>query len=148
MVRHGTKLIRGTVPDHIEATPDGRRYVTWTIDNQKYSDTFDTVMMAVGRYADTVKLNLESVLVKCDKSGKIICTPDDRTTCPSIFAIGDVVLGRPELTPTAIKCGQLLSKRLFAGATELMDYEFVATTVFTPIEYGCIGYSEEDAKKT
>lgn len=28
-----------------------------------------------------------------------------------------------------------------------MDYECIATTVFTPLEYGCIGYSEEDAKK-
>jgi len=27
-----------------------------------------------------------------------------------------------------------------------MDYNFVPTTVFTPIEYGCIGFSEEDAK--
>lgn len=25
------------------------------------------------------------------------------------------------------------------------DYINVATTVFTPLEYGCIGYSEEDA---
>lgn len=27
-----------------------------------------------------------------------------------------------------------------------MDYVNVATTVFTPLEYGCVGYSEEDAK--
>jgi thioredoxin reductase (NADPH) len=41
----------------------------------------------------------------------------------------------------------LLSKRLFAGATEKMDYINVPTTVFTPLEYGCCGYSEEDAKE-
>jgi len=28
-----------------------------------------------------------------------------------------------------------------------MDYKFTPTTVFTPIEYGCIGFSEEDAIK-
>lgn len=27
------------------------------------------------------------------------------------------------------------------------DYKKVATTVFTPLEYGAIGYSEEDAVK-
>lgn len=27
------------------------------------------------------------------------------------------------------------------------DYKKVATTVFTPVEYGAIGYSEEDAIK-
>lgn len=26
-----------------------------------------------------------------------------------------------------------------------MDYRNVATTVFTPVEYGCVGYSHEDA---
>lgn len=26
-----------------------------------------------------------------------------------------------------------------------MNYKFIPTTVFTPIEYGCMGYSEEDA---
>jgi len=28
-----------------------------------------------------------------------------------------------------------------------MNYKLIATTVFTPLEYGCIGYSEEDANK-
>ena len=27
-----------------------------------------------------------------------------------------------------------------------MDYTNVATTVFTPLEYGCVGYSEVDAQ--
>jgi thioredoxin reductase (NADPH) len=85
--------------------------------------------------------------VKTDNSGKIICTPDDRTSTENIFAIGDVVVGRPELTPVAIKCGQLLAERLYKGPGTLMNYEFIATTVFTPLEYGCVGYSEEDAKK-
>jgi hypothetical protein len=29
-----------------------------------------------------------------------------------------------------------------------MSYKNVPTTVFTPIEYGCVGYSQEDAIKT
>jgi pyruvate/2-oxoglutarate dehydrogenase complex dihydrolipoamide dehydrogenase (E3) component len=42
--------------------------------------------------------------------------------------------------------GKLLCDRLYAGATTLMSYENVPTTVFTPIEYGTVGLSEEDAK--
>lgn len=63
----------------------------------------------------------------------------------NIFAVGDVLYGNLELTPVAIKAGELLSQRLFGGATKLMDYVNVPTTVFTPIEYGACGYSEEDA---
>jgi len=43
--------------------------------------------------------------------------------------------------------GRLLAERLFKGSTENMDYKFVATTVFTPLEYGSVGYTEKDAQK-
>lgn len=51
----------------------------------------------------------------------------------------------PELTPVAIHAGKLLSRRLFGGSTDQMDYTNVATTVFSPLEYGCVGLSEEQA---
>uniref|UniRef100_A0A3Q3M031 Pyridine nucleotide-disulphide oxidoreductase dimerisation domain-containing protein n=1 Tax=Labrus bergylta TaxID=56723 RepID=A0A3Q3M031_9LABR len=54
--------------------------------------------------------------------------------------------GRPELTPTAIKAGKLLARRLAGHSAELMNYDNVATTVFTPLEYGCVGLSEEEAE--
>ncbi|XP_058137829.1 thioredoxin reductase 2, mitochondrial isoform X2 [Dasypus novemcinctus] len=53
--------------------------------------------------------------------------------------------GRPELTPTAILAGKLLARRLFGKSSVLMDYDNVPTTVFTPLEYGCVGLSEEEA---
>ena len=51
------------------------------------------------------------------------------------------------MTPTAIKAGKLLAKRLFAQSNVLMDYLNVPTTVFTPLEYGSIGYTEVEAKE-
>ena len=41
--------------------------------------------------------------------------------------------------------GKLLAERLFKGGQELMDYTNIATTVFTSLEYGAIGLSEEAA---
>lgn len=38
-------------------------------------------------------------------------------------------------------------QRLFGGSAELMDYTNVPTTVFTPLEYGCVGLNEEEAIK-
>ena len=108
---------------------------------------FDTVLFAIGRSADTKFLNLEQVGVKTAPNGKIIAGEDDKTSVPNIYAIGDCCHGRLELTPTAIMAGKLLAKRLFASKTRMMSYKFVPTTVFTPIEYGCCGYSQEDAEK-
>ncbi|KAH8053821.1 thioredoxin-disulfide reductase [Aureococcus anophagefferens] len=73
-------------------------------------------------------------------------TSTTRCPAPRAYAIGDVVEGRPELTPVAIEAGLRLARRLFGGKTEPMDYENVATTIFTPLEYGTIGLSEDDAK--
>ena len=41
----------------------------------------------------------------------------------------------------------LLSQRLFNGSKTLIDYVNVPTTVFTPLEYGCVGLAEEAAKE-
>lgn len=53
--------------------------------------------------------------------------------------------GCPELTPVAIQVGVKLAHRLFGGSKEAMDYINICTTVFTPIEYSCVGLSEDDA---
>ena len=45
----------------------------------------------------------------------------------------------------AIQAGVALARRLFGGSKEPMDYVNVCTTVFTPIEYSCVGLSEDDA---
>lgn len=44
-----------------------------------------------------------------------------------------------------MQAGHLLAKRLFGNVPILMDYSFVPTTVFTPLEYGCVGLNEENA---
>jgi thioredoxin reductase (NADPH) len=92
-------------------------------------------------------MGLKEVGVKLAKNGKVIANDDDTTSVPSIYAIGDVCEGRLELTPTAIRAGRFLAERLFKNQTRLMSYDYVATTVFTPIEYGMCGFSEEAARK-
>lgn len=49
------------------------------------------------------------------------------------------------MTPVAIQAGITLARRLFGGSKEAMDYVNICTTVFTPIEYSCVGLSEDDA---
>jgi len=47
----------------------------------------------------------------------------------------------------AIQAGKMLADRLYGGSSFFMDYHTIPTTVFTPLEYGAIGYAEEDAIK-
>lgn len=147
MEDHHTKFIRNAVPSKMEKPDEnGRIKVTYMQDGVEQSDEYDTVLFAIGRYAITAGLNLEAAGVKAEKNGKFIVNDEEQTNVPHIYALGDVLYGQLELTPVAIKAGALLANRLFRGHTEKMDYVNVPTTVFSPLEYGCVGYSEEDAQ--
>jgi len=148
-------FIRSCVPTKIEqieaAEPGkaGKFLVTAKYnDGTEYTNEFNTILFAVGRTADTEGLNLPAVGVKTGSQSKIVGDDADRTNVPNIYAIGDVLENRPELTPMAIQAGKLLGRRIAGAGTVLTDYNLVPTTVFTPLEYGTCGYSEEDAEKT
>ncbi|KAJ1490556.1 hypothetical protein T484DRAFT_1884036, partial [Baffinella frigidus] len=150
MQASGTRFVEKCVPVSIEAMPDGQRKVTYeNVDTKaRHVDYFETVMFAVGREPVTKELNLENAGVKLAEDGKI-WTWNERTTAPNVYALGDVSHGTPELTPVAIKQGLTLAKRIYADSKDdLVNLDHVPTTVFTPLEYGSIGMSEERATET
>ncbi|KAF1744259.1 LOW QUALITY PROTEIN: hypothetical protein MXB_5704 [Myxobolus squamalis] len=154
---HGI-IIRPAVPVEVEELAPidytnqkpGRRLVKYrmTETDQLFCEEFDTVMVAMGRLSCTSDIGLETIGVPVDLRHRIISIDNrEQTICENVFAIGDILAGKPQLTPVATKAGQLLARRLYGESFENCDYSLVPTTVFTPIEYGAIGYSEEDAKK-
>lgn len=50
------------------------------------------------------------------RNGKIPVNDEEQTNVPHIYAIGDILEGKLELTPVAIQAGKLLARRLFAGS--------------------------------
>ncbi|XP_045542761.1 thioredoxin reductase 1, mitochondrial isoform X2 [Papilio machaon] len=145
MEERGVRFHHKCVPLSVEKLESGQLKARWqnTDTGEQCEDVFDTVLMATGRYALTKALNLPAAGVVTE-NGKI-SAPTEQTNVGHIFAVGDVLEGRPELTPVAIHAGRLLARRLFAAGVQHMDYDNVATTVFTPLEYGCVGLSEETA---
>lgn len=109
-------------------------------------DIWDTVLFATGRRPVISAMKLDKAGIEVDSvTGKILVNSHDASSIPHIYAIGDVAMGRQELTPVAILAGKLLSKRLFGGSTDLMKYSMVPTTVFTPLEFSSVGLSESQA---
>ena len=151
MEGHGVKFVRECVPTALEkADPEGSRVTVKAkyLDGSEYSDEFDTVIFAIGRDAETAKLGLDKVLVKLNPSnGKVITDEHEQSSAEHVYAIGDMLDGRPELTPVAIQAGKLLARRLCGQSDVLTNYDNVPTTVFTPLEYGCCGLAEEAAKE-
>ncbi|XP_075880818.1 thioredoxin reductase 3 isoform X1 [Nelusetta ayraudi] len=151
MEGHGVKFIRKFVPtkiEELEAGTPGKLKVTAksTESDEIIEGEYNTVLIAVGRDACTDKIGLENTEVKVNpKNGKIPVNDEEQTNVPHIYAIGDILEGKLELTPVAIQAGKLLARRLFAGSKLKCDYINVPTTVFTPLEYGACGLSEDRA---
>lgn len=151
MENYGTKFLWKCFPTKLEKdSTNGKTIVHYQDESGvQHKDTYDTVLLAVGRHPVTQSLGLDKLGMDVDsKTQKIVGgygQDQERTSVPNMYAIGDVLHGRPELTPVAIKAGKLLSHRLFNGSNIQMDYDKVATTVFTPLEYGTFGISETTA---
>ena len=148
MVERNIPFLHKTIPKSVEKTPEGRLLVKYinTETQEEGSDVYDTVLWAIGRKGLVDDLNLEAAGVQVKKD-KIIVNSAEQTNIPHIYAVGDIIEGRPELTPVAIHAGRLLARRLFGNSKQMMDYSDVATTVFSPLEYACVGMAEEDAIK-
>ncbi|OXU22202.1 hypothetical protein TSAR_009950 [Trichomalopsis sarcophagae] len=146
METRGVDFIYHAKPTALEKQADGSILVHWVDkDGQIHKDVYDTVLFAIGRKALTKDLKLENAGVAVISENEKIDALNEQTNVPHVYAVGDVLHKKPELTPVAIHAGKLLAKRLYGNATELMDYTNVATTVFSPLEYGCVGLSEEQA---
>jgi thioredoxin/glutathione reductase (selenoprotein) len=142
MKDHGVKFMTGVTPTKLEKVENDQIKVTFSDGS---SEIYDTVLGAIGRNADTDKLGLKNVGVETNPKNKKIHAKLEQSNVPNIYAVGDVMEGCPELTPVAIQAGVSLARRLFGGSKEPMDYVNICTTVFTPIEYACVGLSEDDA---
>ncbi|VDD93537.1 unnamed protein product [Enterobius vermicularis] len=114
---------------------------------QEVSEDFNTVLMAIGRDAVTDDVGLDEIGVERAPNKKIIGRHEQSKSCPYVYAVGDVLDGCLELTPVARTAGKVLMRRLYTGNCEMTEYDKVPTTVFTPLEYGSCGLSEETAKQ-
>lgn len=142
----GVKFLNKCIPKSVEKLDSGKLKITWTDEaKQEFSDECDTVLFAIGRRALTKELKVENAGVKVAGDGEKIDGNNEQTNVSNVYAVGDVLYRKPELTPVAIHAGRLLARRLFGSSNVNMDYDNVATTVFTPLEYGCVGLSEETA---
>ncbi|MEN0044388.1 MAG: FAD-dependent oxidoreductase, partial [Pseudomonadota bacterium] len=99
-----------------------------------------------GRAAATDDLNLAAAGLEADADGFVPVDAWQQTTAPHIFALGDVT-GAVALTPVAIAAGRRLSDRLWGGMTDRrLDYENIATVVFTHPPTGTVGMTEAEAR--
>jgi glutathione reductase (NADPH) len=105
----------------------------------------DTVMFATGRVPNTNSLGLESAGVELDAQGAVRVDDESRSTCPSIYAVGDVT-NRVQLTPVAIREGQAFADTVFGKKPTKVDYSCIPSAVFSHPPLAGVGMTEGEAR--
>ena len=105
----------------------------------------DLLLFATGRKPNTAGLGLENTGVELKPSGAIVVDDDSRSTCASIFAVGDVT-DRVQLTPVAIREGQAFADTQFGGKPCRVDYGCIPSAVFSHPPLGGVGMTESEAR--
>ena len=107
--------------------------------------TFDRVLVAVGRRPNSAIDGLDQTKVKVNQRGFIEVDGQRRTAEPSIFAIGDVA-GDPMLAHKASHEARV-AVEVIHGKASVFEPRAIPAVVFTDPELAWTGLTETDAKK-
>jgi dihydrolipoamide dehydrogenase len=108
-------------------------------------ESYDVVLVAVGRRAYTGGLGLEDVGVAIDERGRIPVDAEYRTNVEGIYAIGDCTPG-PMLAHKAEDEAVVCVERI-CGIAAHLNYDAIPGIVYTAPELATVGMSEERARK-
>jgi glutathione reductase (NADPH) len=94
---------------------------------------------------NTAGLGLETAGAQVDAHGAIRVDAENRSTCASIFGVGDVT-NRVQLTPVAIREGQAFADSCFGGKPTKVDYDCIPSAVFSHPPLAGVGMTEAQAR--
>ena len=142
-VRKGIDFKFNSTIDRIEKSKNGRLKLTMTGCDDIEADQ---LLFAVGRRPNTEDLGLEEAGVELGDHGAVKVDEDNRTSVPSIFAVGDVT-NRVQLTPVAIREGQAFADTFFGGTPCRVDYDAIPSAVFSHPPLAGVGMTESQARE-
>lgn len=107
-------------------------------------EIFSEILNGLGRTPNSTNLGLETLEVNLGDNGEILVDEYSQTSMNGVFAIGDVT-NRMNLTPVAIAEGRAFAENEFNQKNLVINYDTVASAVFTAPAIGSIGLTENQA---
>ncbi len=118
--------------------------VTYSDSKGEKHETFDQLIVAVGRRPYTEELLAPDCGVDLDERGFIYVNDLCSTNAPGVYAVGDVVRG-PMLAHKGMEEGIMVAERI-AGQKPLVNYDCVPSVIYTHPEVAWVGRTEEELK--
>jgi dihydrolipoamide dehydrogenase len=108
--------------------------------------TFDRVLISIGRKPNSAIPGLDKTRVQVDKRGFIVVDESRRTGEPAIYAIGDVA-GEPMLAHKASHEGRAAVDAIAGDKNVAFEPAAIPAVVFTDPEIAWAGLTETEAEK-
>lgn len=118
--------------------------VTYQDSEGEKQETFDKLIVAVGRKPYTENLLAGDSGVTMDERGFIFVNDQCATEAPGVWAIGDVVRG-PMLAHKASEEGVMVAERI-AGHKAQLNYDVIPSVIYTSPEIAWVGKTEDQLK--
>ena len=115
-----------------------------TADGSEHKETFDKLIVCVGRRAFTDGLLAEDSGVQLDERGTVFVNDQCATNVSGVYAIGDLVRG-PMLAHKGSEEGVMVAE-IIAGHKAQMNYDIVPNVIYTHPEVASVGQTEEQIK--
>jgi len=118
--------------------------VSYTLNDEEQSETFDKLIVCVGRRPLSNNLLSPDCGVNLDERGFIFVNDHCETDAPGIYAVGDIVRG-PMLAHKGSEEGVMVAERI-AGHKVSMNYDCIPSIIYTHPEIAMVGATEEQLK--
>ncbi len=137
------KILLKSKVSSIEALKEGLK-VTFDAGGVQSTDTFDAILMAVGRRPNGREIKADAAGVTVNERGFIPVDKQMRTNVPHIFAIGDIC-GEPMLAHKASHEAKIAAE-VIAGHKAFFDARTIPSVAYTDPEIAWMGLTETQAK--
>ncbi|MGH3149330.1 MAG: dihydrolipoyl dehydrogenase [Streptosporangiaceae bacterium] len=127
----------------VQARPEGL-VVSFDGPKAPATDTFDRILVAVGRRPNGQLIGAENAGVTVDERGFIAVDKQLRTNVPHIYAIGDVI-GQPMLAHKAMHEAKVAAE-VIAGKPSSFDARVIPSVAYTDPEVAWAGTTETEAR--
>jgi dihydrolipoamide dehydrogenase len=113
--------------------------------NKSFTESFDSVLVSIGRKPNTKSLDLENAGITPNKKGYIKVNNKRQTENPCIFAIGDIT-GDPMLAHKATHEGKVAAE-VISGLPSVFEPTIIPAVIFTDPEIAWAGPTENELKE-
>ncbi len=135
-IRVDTKVTKAEVVN-------GEVVVTTDVKGEIKTDTFDKLIVCVGRRAYSEKLLADGCGIELTERGLVAVDDQCKTNLDGVYAIGDLVRG-PMLAHKAMEEGMMAVERLH-GEKAQVNYDTIISVIYTHPEIAWVGLSEQAA---